>query len=129
MKRLLGFLVLGGLTLACGGVTIDPLLDGGSDGYSLDTGKDGSGPFACGTSTCTGDQICIHPCCGGAPPPCIPLDDGGTCPSGTTYSPSCGGSGGCVEPPCTPPPPYCTPASSNVCPWLENSRDCYEACG
>lgn len=131
MKRLLGFLVMGAVALACGGTTIDPLLDGGGN----DTGKDSSEPFACGTTTCSGDQICIHPCCGGAPPPCEPLDDGGTCPAGYVFSNQCwngnGSSSGCVPPPCTPPPPYCAPGGpNNMCGFEQNgSRDCYEACG
>jgi hypothetical protein len=135
MKRLLVLLVIAALSVACGGVTIDPLLDGGGDAYSPDTGKDSSEPFACGTSTCGGDQICIHPCCGGAPPACEPLQDGGTCPAGFTISNQCynfgtGGTTGCEPPPCTPPPPYCAPSgTSNTCGLQNDSHDCYEACG
>lgn len=135
MKRVLGFLVMGGFVFACGGTTIDPLDDGGSDGNAADTGKDSSEPFACGTTTCTGDQICIHPCCGGAPPPCEPLDDGGTCPDGYVISNQCwnfgsGGTTGCVPPPCKPPPPYCAPSGpTNMCGMDQGSRDCYEMCG
>ncbi len=135
MKRLLVLSMLAAISVACGGVTIDPLLDGGSDGYSLDTGKDSSEPFSCGTSTCGGDQICIHPCCGGVQPACEPLEDGGTCPAGYTISNQCynfgtGGTTGCEPPPCTPPPPYCAPSgSSNTCGLQNDSHDCYEACG
>jgi len=129
MKRVLGFLVIAGLALACGGTTVDPLLDGGGDDASK---NDSSEPFACGASTCDGDQICIHPCCGGAPPPCEPLLDGGTCPDGYVISNQCynfgtGGTTGCAPPPCKPPPPYCAP--SNACAYPQGSRDCYEACG
>src|SRR5438477_5366269 len=95
MKRVLGFLVLAGVALACGGTTVDPLLEGGAndganDGYS----RDASEPFSCGTSTCGGDEVCVHPCCGGAPPMCEPLDDGGTCPDGYTISNQCWNNGG-----------------------------------
>jgi hypothetical protein len=129
MKRVMGFLVMGGVALACGGTSIDPLLDGGGG----ETGKDSSEPFACGTSTCDGDQICIHPCCGGAAPVCEPLEDGGTCPSGYVLSTQCynlgGSTTGCQAPPCTPPPPYCAPSSSsNMCGFQQTGHDCYEAC-
>jgi len=133
MKRVIGFLVLGGLALACGGTTVDPLTDGGgdNDGAAIDTGKDSSEPFACGTSTCNGDQVCVHPCCGGAPPPCEPLDDGGTCPDGYVISNQCynfgtGGTTGCVPPPCKPPPDYCAPTKDCT---MTQGHDCYLLCG
>ena len=130
MKRLLGFMVVAGVALACGGTTVDPLLDGGGDG-SIDTGKDSSEPFACGTSTCSGDQVCIHPCCGGAPPPCEPLEDGGTCPDGYVLSNQCynfgtGSTTGCAPPPCKPPPDYCAPAKDCT---MTEGHDCYLLCG
>jgi hypothetical protein len=43
-------------------------------------------PFQCGNQTCSGDEYCLHPCCGGAA-------DAGAC---------------------TPPPPVCKP-SPNDC--------------
>jgi hypothetical protein len=130
MKRLLGFVILGGLALACGGTTVDPLLDGGNDGYSLDTGKDSNEPFACGATSCSGSEVCMHPCCGGAPPPCEPLDDGGTCPDGYVISNQClngnGSTMGCAPPPCKPPPPYCAPAKDCT---MNQGHDCYLLCG
>jgi hypothetical protein len=130
MKRLLGFVILGGVALACGGTTIDPLLDGGSDGYSRD-GSEGGDPFACGTSTCGASEVCMHPCCGGAPPACEPLEDGGTCPDGYVLSNQCynfgtGGTTGCEPPPCKPPPPYCAPAKDCT---MTQDHDCYLLCG
>jgi len=89
---------------------------GGSGGGTGGTG----GVKACGTHLCTTGEICVHPSCGGIALPCVPLPDGGQCPSGYTYSSFCAtfgstpGSGpGCQPPPCTPPAPYClaVPAS------------------
>ncbi len=47
-------------------------------------------PGPCGSTTCGAGQFCVHPCCGGAPPP-----------PGT--------------PPCTPPPAHCAPAPEAGC--------------
>lgn len=60
----------------------------------------------CGTKTCTGSEICVQPCCGGAPPQCLPLPDGGTCPSGSVACSA--GRPGCYTP-CVPPPAFCHP--------------------
>jgi hypothetical protein len=85
---------------------------GGSHGGGS-TGNGGSTAFpACGTQTCTSNQICVHPSCGGGiAPACIMLNDGGLCPSGWTYSSFCNNllsSGpGCRPPPCVNPPAFC----------------------
>jgi hypothetical protein len=76
---------------------------------SNDAPPPANGPIPCGTTTCGATSYCVHPCCGGAPPACVPKSDGGTCPAGTHPS-SCiaPGGEGCEADPCTPPPPYCT---------------------
>ena len=123
--------------VACGGSTIDPGDGGGGDSGQQDAAPDTWGPYPCGSNTCGSGEICVHPCCGGAMPACVPFtDDAGTCPQGYTPSNSCyglpSGTSGCEPPPCTPPPPYCTPVSSpqNMCsPYQSNSsRDCYLMC-
>ena len=124
--------ILSCLVFACGGSTVDPL-DAG-DGGTPEAGPDTSGPYPCGDTTCGNGDVCIHPCCGGAPPPCVPYDDAGTCPAGYVPTDTCyglgGGSGGCMPPPCTPPPPYCAPTTPTYgCELPQGSRDCYEACG
>ena len=76
----------------------------------------------CGARACTGSELCVHPSCGGAPPFCDPLPDGGTCPSGWTYRALCNSGQvqgpGCEPPPCTPPAAYCLtrPASCGATP-------------
>jgi hypothetical protein len=87
--------------------------------------------FACGSTTCAGDELCMHPCCGGAPPPCVAADDAGTCPYGngglgycsnyTTATP-------CTPAPCTPPPPYCAPKGTFCEAGQGDSQNCYEGC-
>lgn len=65
----------------------------------------------CGSQVCGPGQYCVHPCCGGGAPLCLPPpEDGGTCPAGTSYTDSCISTGlpGCEPEPCTPPPPYCS---------------------
>ena len=59
----------------------------------------------CGTETCGASELCIRPCCGGAPPPCLPTD-GVPCAEGSTACTLPDGRDGC-QTPCTPPPPYC----------------------
>jgi hypothetical protein len=140
MKRLACGL-LAAVAVACGGATVGPLGDGGADAVAdapvdspHDAPPDGAGPWACGATTCQGTDLCIHPCCGGAPPPCVPLDDAGVCPDGYVESSQCynlGGTNyGCAPPPCTPPPPYCSPGPSPNCSqWgQQTGRDCYEVC-
>lgn len=115
------------LAIACGGATVD--VDGGPD-VQQEAAPDTSGPYPCGTTTCQSGEVCVHPCCGGAPPPCVPFEDAGVCPAGYQPSNYCNGyQYGCAPPPCTPPPPYCTPASSG-CPYsgMSSGRDCYEEC-
>jgi hypothetical protein len=129
MKRLLASSIMVALAIACGGTTTD--VDGGFDAQK-DVAPDTSGTYACGTNQCQSGEICVHPCCGGAPPPCVPLDDGGTCPAGYTMN-YCGNlaTNGCVPPPCTPPPPYCSPGNQpHACTATNPStpRDCYETC-
>ena len=89
---------------------------GGSGGGAGGTG----GATVCGTRACTIGEICVRPSCGGTALPCIPVPDGGQCPSGYTYRSFCANVGtapgpgpGCEPPPCTPPAPYCftVPAS------------------
>jgi hypothetical protein len=101
---------------------------GASGGSSGTAGTDG-GSFACGSATCSDDQLCVHPCCGGAPPKCEPKPEGGTCPAGTHEGCSygCSEPGGCCEPdPCTPPPPYCVDPGTQPC--VPQGHDCYLAC-
>ena len=119
-------LVMSGLW-ACGG-SIEPVGDGGPDGSPQgDSQPDTNDSFACGTTTCSGDSVCVHPCCGGAPPPCEEPSDAGVCPPGTMtggYCPT-----GCTPIPCTPPPDYCAPANEqNGCAPQMDSHDCYQAC-
>jgi hypothetical protein len=77
-----------------------------------DSGAPDSGSFACGTATCGQGQLCVHPCCGGAAPSCLP-EAGGCSPPFVTVS-SCPGTGkpGCMAPPCTPDPPFCIDAAN-----------------
>ena len=120
---------------ACGGSTLETS-DGGADGSADaakdapvgDTGPDTSGPYACGKVLCQTGELCVHPCCGGAPPPCEPKEDGGTCPPGYIADPNCGIQGGCRPPPCTPPEPFCS-QTSTCGPPPPNGRDVSCLCG
>src|SRR5262245_51906247 len=108
----------------CPGIACPPP-DGGAGGASGSGGSGGtSGGFGgtggsglCGSRACTSSELCVHPSCGGAPPQCIALPDGGQCPTGWTYRAFCSASPtqgpGCEQPPCTPPAAFCTtrPAS------------------
>jgi len=84
---------------------------GGSAGASADAGS-----FACGATTCAGDQICVQRQCGGGPVQCMAETDGG-CPAGWQVGPCVAGQfenqSACVPEPCTPPASECvdTPAS------------------
>ena len=78
------------LVAACGGTTLESS-DAGGDASSADAAKDTSpsdggpdtsGTYACGKLICQSGELCVHPCCGGAPPQCMPKEDGGTCPAG-----------------------------------------------
>ena len=108
---------------ACSGdgfVSPDGSTDAG-DGGNQDGGID-SGPISCGTTTCTGTEFCVQPCCGGAQV-CLPYDDAGTCPKGTQYSTTCGPAQPCTYV-CIPPPAFCSP----TCPGLPQGRQCNETC-
>jgi len=81
---------------------------GGGRGGSGGVGG-GGGAALCGTRACTSSELCVRPSCGGAPPPCNPLPDGGQCPSGWIMRAFCASTGGpgCEAAPCTPPDSYC----------------------
>ena len=149
------FFVLGGLAIGCGGSVSEISTDadsgnadgGGTDGRAADSSAGDSAlheassddsathdgaSFACGTAVCPGTDYCVHPCCGGAPPACLPLMDGGTCPTGTSYRASCGLGApgpGCMPDPCTPPAPYCAPTNDMCGPPAPGTRDVSCACG
>jgi hypothetical protein len=78
----------------------------------VDSASDAAPDRSCGSGVCGTSDICVIPCCGGAPPPCLPLEDGGVC-SGNPCTLSGGGSG--CEMSCTPPPPYCAPTPPGGC--------------
>lgn len=86
---------------------MDAPVDSAIDASVVDAGAG----VACGETTCDVGNVCVHPCCGGAPPPCFPPDDAGVCPEGTTLG-TCamGGGTGCTPGPCTPPAPSCVDA-------------------
>lgn len=106
----------------------------GGGGDSAGTaGTGGAGPTPCGAETCSASQYCVNPCCGGAPPQCIPQSSGGTCPPGThlgcTVNPQ-----GCSDPanccqqdPCTPPPPFCSDQIPIGC-YLIAGHSCRMTC-
>jgi hypothetical protein len=117
--------------------TLQAVADGGRDGDSAEEAVDGiasdapgaseagpvqtdAGSFACGTRACNPNQLCVHPCCGGAAPSCMPVPMLGGCPSNLVMVSACPGSGrpGCQEPPCTPDPPFC----------IDGASQCIEAC-
>lgn len=98
---------------------------GGAAGHAgasgANTGGDGGGPLPCGGSTCSASQYCVMPCCGGAPPACIPISGDGKCPAGThggcTFNSSlCTSPASCCQyDPCTPPAPFCADKSPVGC--------------
>src|SRR5205814_9401982 len=61
-----------------------PLIDVSSDAAVdvVERAATDGASSACGTRSCGADEVCIFPCCGGAPPQCQPPPDGGTCPTG-----------------------------------------------
>jgi hypothetical protein len=80
---------------------------------SADSIPPADGPVPCGSTTCDPAAFCVHPCCGGAVPPCMPADDAGACPPGTHRG--CfpdGDPSQCQQDPCTPAPPFCSPNAS-----------------
>jgi len=98
-----------GGTAGAGGTTGAGGAGGGLGGAG---GAGGTGGSAlCGVRACTSGELCVHPSCGGAPPVCNPLPDGGQCPAGWIARSSCPFGGvqgpGCEAPPCTPPASYC----------------------
>jgi hypothetical protein len=128
MTRLIGALTC--FLLACGGDVFggfDASTDGGGDAAAdaSDAAADASdaGTFACGATSCSGDAICIHPCCGGAMI-CAPLEDGGGCPNGLAISPMCPKTAPCSNV-CDPGPPFC--GTTMQCP-MPTGHDCYELC-
>jgi hypothetical protein len=104
---------------------------GSSSGGS---GGEASGPVACDAMTCGPAQYCVIPCCGGAPPACMPKPSAGSCPAGShdgcTFNSSlCPNRTDCCEQdPCTPPPPYCSDKAPAGCSF-EMGRTCRVACG
>ncbi|CAN5304270.1 hypothetical protein BH09MYX1_BH09MYX1_46830 [soil metagenome] len=119
-------LALPPLLLACGGGTVTDLVQDGSTNdaaperdAAADGATDAAGPIACGKLICNGTDYCVHPCCGGPAPQCLPLPaDGGACPSGTTLA-NCVSGPGCQALPCKPPEPYCSKTTDNC---LANGR-------
>jgi len=90
------------------------VVDAGTDTEVLDAEVlDISGPrFYCGTTTCNGalQQVCVHPCCGGPAPECMPKPENGVCPTDSIECMQEDGTAGC-ETTCTPDPPYCADAA------------------
>lgn len=70
-------------------------------------------PTGCGGATCAATDLCIHPCCGGAGPVCMPTPDGGPCDTGEACTLPDGANG--CRTICTPPPPYCAPVPPAGC--------------
>jgi len=93
----------------------------------------GQESFACGSTTCSGDEVCLHPCCGGALPQCVATDDAGACPEGTSVASfnSCGNystTNQCLPPPCTPPAPYCAPKGDFCQGYQQDPQNCFQGC-
>lgn len=94
----------------------------------------GGGPIACGSTTCSADQYCVIPCCGGAAPACFSVGDAGTCPSGSHSGCNMPATTGCAVGttccqynPCVPPPPYCTTTKPTGC-TIMTDRTCRILC-
>ena|SRR5688572_5688530 len=90
----------------------------GTNGTSEDTGS----PVACADAMCGPQEVCVLPCCGGAPPACEPLPAGGECPKGSTVvgpeqcAFGCDADMCCMPfGDCEPAPPYCADAAELVC--------------
>jgi len=84
----------------------------GDAAHDATTGTDApaadGGALACGSMTCTGDDLCVTvSTCGGAVQ-CTDLPDGGSCPTGTTQMVCPTGRPGCVAG-CPPPTSSCRP--------------------
>jgi hypothetical protein len=82
--------------MACAGPPCPPT-DAGAD----------AAKFTCGKMSCGDTDLCVHPCCGGAPPLCEPPPGAGCAAAGWTPCTQSDGTAGCMPPPCTPPDPYC----------------------
>ncbi len=97
---------------------------GGSGGCAPEV-PPGAAPVACGSATCTPDEICIRPCCGGPAPLCVPLPEGGACTPPDQPATCQDGQPGCLEG-CTPPPAFCVRAADVVCLSCDNPlpRNC-----
>ena len=103
-----------GLPFLCcaGGVEVDAVCLAGEltcGGDARMAPADRGCSFACGTETCTADQVCVQPCACGAHPTCDPAPDGGVCPTGTIDCIDERTSMAGCEYDCAPPPPYCAP--------------------
>lgn len=99
------------------------------------TGGENGGPLPCGGTTCGASQYCVIPCCGGAPPACVPMSSDGNCPAGTHSGCSfnfgqCTSPGDCCQyDPCIPPAPYCADKNPGGCfPDAGQPRVCRMAC-
>ncbi|MDP3273591.1 MAG: hypothetical protein Q8Q09_00245 [Deltaproteobacteria bacterium] len=94
--------------------------DAGTDGAMVADASDATARDVvrsefCGTQVCLASQICVVPCCGGPAPQCLPPDDAGVCPMGSTMTTCRDGMVGCVMS-CTPAPPSCvTPPPESEC--------------
>lgn len=109
--------------------TTDPTAGSASGGSGDTSGSDsGSGGLLaeCGEATCAAGEVCVNPCCGGAPLPCLDAQNDGTClPTQTPVDPNecsipCLGDTCCLPGPCTPDPPFCADAKTLMC----NGDDC-----
>lgn len=98
-----------------------------SSGGSKDAAADDSGG-SCNGSVCAANELCIHPCCGGAQPVCSTIPDGG-CPQGTIELSNCPPTAapGCQEV-CEPPPSYCSPTLPIGCSVDSRTGDVVCAC-
>jgi hypothetical protein len=86
-----------------GGASSGGGVGGGSTGGGNTGGGSGGGNAGCGSQTCGPLQICVHPSCGGIPPPCTQANATGVC----DYGPCINGMLPCAGAPCTPDPPFC----------------------
>ena len=113
----------GGDAAAHDGAAGDAASDAPRDASPSDALAPADGPFACGAVTCRATELCIHPCCGGAAPPCAQVLDGGACPAGSHADSSCTQLGGCRADPCTPPAPFCADKITDPACRLGQGRD------
>lgn len=101
-----------------GGGTGDTGASGTSDTHTGgDDGATGSG--SCGDDDCEVGQICVLPCCGGAPG-CYPANADGECQPGDMPIDAADCMAGCDADPCCegscePAPPYCIDEGDLIC--------------